>query len=209
MKKENFKHNHKNRRRAGVVGTKTCFVTKEAAQRTEMLRFVVSPDRVVVFDVAEKLPGRGMWLAADKKLLEQAIAKRIFFKAAHGTVKIPEDLLTQVENALRLNCINLLALCRKAGLLVFGYEAVKKALSEQNVVVAFEAADASVRGQNKLFRADDTFPVYTFFNRAELGQLTGQDEAVHLALSDGKLSAMAEKAACKLAYFMGYLEQKG
>ena len=209
MKKENFKHNHKNRKRAGDVGTKTCFVKKEAFPRTELLRFVLTPNRTVAFDCAEKLPGRGMWLSADKELLDQAVTKRIFYKAAHGTVKIPDDLPDQVRQALRKRCLDLLGLCRKAGLLVFGYEAVKKAVSAGQAVVAFEATDSSVREQNKIFKPTDDFPIYTCLTRAELGQVAGQDEVVHIALSAGRLSDEVAGAAHKLTLFEGLLKQKG
>ena len=206
MQKDNFKHNHKNRRRAGELGTKTCFVTKETCPRETMLRFVSAPGRIIVFDVAEKLPGHGFWLKSDKSLLEQAVTKRIFYKAAHGTVKIPDDLVQQVENALHEHCLNLLALCRKAGLLVFGFEAVRKALSQGRAVVAFEAADSSARGQDKLFRPDDSFPIYTVLTRSDLGQIAGLDEIVHVALLAGKLSDAASVAAGKLTLFKGLSE---
>jgi len=208
LKKESFKHNHTNRKRADDVGTKTCFVTKEVCPRAEMLRFVISPDKAVVFDVAEKLPGHGMWLRADASLLEQAMDKHIFYKAAHGTVKIPTDLDKQVESSLSRQCRNLLGLCRKAGLLIFGYEAVKKAVAQRETIAVFEAVDASERGQSKVLRPDDSFPIYSVLNRSELGQVAGLDEVVHVALLPGKLSDETMGIAHKIALFKG-LKQKG
>lgn len=208
MKKERFKHNHKNRPAAREAGLKTCFVTKEVCPRTEMLRFALAPGRQIIFDVAEKLPGHGFWLKADKDLLEKAITKRIFYKAAKGTVGIPAELQAQVEASLRGRCLNLMSLCRKAGLLVFGYEAVKKAIGQGEAVVAFEADDSSLRGQNKIFKSDDDFPIYTFFSRADLGSITGMDEVVHIALLKGKLSEQATTLARKLTLYYGE-KQKG
>ncbi len=67
-----------------------------------MLRFVGCSGQAVQFDAKEVLPGRGMWLHANKKCLQQAIEKRIFYKAAKGTVQIPEDLMQVVENELKI-----------------------------------------------------------------------------------------------------------
>lgn len=209
MKKENFKHNHKNRRRAGDTGTKTCFVTKTETPRTDMIRFVSAPGRVIVFDVAEKLPGHGFWLKADKTLLRQAVAKRIFYKAAKGTVTIPDDLEDKVVTLSKGRCLNLMSLCRKAGLLVFGFEAVKKAVEQQSVTAAFESSDASEREQDRIFRSDDAFPIYTFFTRSEMGQIIGGGDIVHIALLDGTLSTQAALVAHKLALFLKGSEQKG
>lgn len=94
------KHNHKNKSPKTVVGTRTCFVCKTTAPREEMLRFVGQPGQSIQFDAREVLPGRGMWLHANKKCLKEAIDKRIFYKAAKGTVIIPEDLMDVVERNL-------------------------------------------------------------------------------------------------------------
>ena len=94
------KHNHRNKNPKTVVGMRTCFVCKTIAPREQMLRFVGQPGQVVQFDAKEVLPGRGMWLHADKACLEKAIEKRIFYKAAKGTVKIPDDLMDVVVKNL-------------------------------------------------------------------------------------------------------------
>ena len=94
-------HNHKNKNPKTVVGTRTCFVCRTIAPRKEMLRFVGQPGHIVQFDAREILPGRGMWLHANKECLQKAIDKRIFYKAAKGTVKIPEDFMQVVENSLQ------------------------------------------------------------------------------------------------------------
>ena len=95
------RHNHRNKNPKTVVGTRTCFVCKTIAPREEMLRFVGRPGQVVQFDAKEVLSGRGMWLHANKVCLEKAIEKRIFYKAAKGTVKIPENLMQVVEQQLQ------------------------------------------------------------------------------------------------------------
>ena len=176
-------------------------MTKEMHPRTEMLRFVVSPEKTVVFDADEKLGGHGMWLTADKDLLNNACEKRIFYKAAKGTVKIPENLTEQVENIMKQRCLNLLSLCRKAGLLVFGYEAVKKAIAQQQIITAFEAVDSSERGQSKIYRSEEAFSIFKIFTRSEMGKIAGLDEIVHLALLNGKLSDKVIQSAYKITLF--------
>lgn len=97
------KHSRKNESAETMVGTKTCFVCKTIAPREEMLRFVGRQGQTVQFDAQERLPGRGMWLHANKECLRKAIEKHLFYKAAKGTVNIPEDLMNTVENELK-NC---------------------------------------------------------------------------------------------------------
>jgi uncharacterized protein len=49
-----------------------CLVTRERQPKEAMLRFVLGPDRKVIADLAERLPGRGMWLSAKADVIEQA-----------------------------------------------------------------------------------------------------------------------------------------
>lgn len=175
---------------------RTCLADKQEYPREELLRFVVSPAGELCFDVAEKLDGRGLWLRADAAVLEKACAKNIFNKAAHQPVRIPADLKQQVERALRQKCLELMGLCRKAGLLVGGFEAVRKSLAAGQVSAAYEARDAAEDGQKKLFKPQHDMPVYALFTRKELGQIMGEEEAVHVAALRGPL---AEKLMCQAA----------
>ena len=188
--------NRQIRKRAAENGFKVCLVTRESLPREEMLRFVISPAGTVVFDVAERLPGAGLWIKADKSVLQTAVSKHIFNKAAGGSVKINETFIDSVETALKDYCLSLLGMARKAGLLVFGFENVKKRLG-----VAFEASDAAKNGQNKLFRPTDSFPVFSFLSREELGQITGQAEQVHLWVTESKLAEKLKQTATKITLY--------
>jgi predicted RNA-binding protein YlxR (DUF448 family) len=55
-----------------------CIVTGEVREEAQLIRFAVSPDGDVVPDIAAKLPGRGIWVSADRAILERAIAKNHF-----------------------------------------------------------------------------------------------------------------------------------
>ncbi|WP_304191444.1 DUF448 domain-containing protein, partial [Phenylobacterium aquaticum] len=57
-------------------------VTGEVMDEARLIRFVAGPDGVVVPDLARKLPGRGLWVAADRVSLETAAKKGLFARAA-------------------------------------------------------------------------------------------------------------------------------
>lgn len=193
--------NKQMRKRAAENGLKVCLVTRESLPREEMLRFVISPVGTVVFDVAERLPGAGLWIKADKKVLQTALSKHLFNKATGSNVKIDESLVESVETALKDYCLSLLGMARKAGLLVFGFENVKKSLTAQEAGVSFEAHDAAENGKNKLFRPTDSFPVFSFLSREELGQITHQSEQVHLLVLKSKLAEKLKQTATKITLY--------
>ena len=78
-----------------------CIATGVVGPRNGMVRFVVGPDGTVVPDVDETLPGRGLWLTADPALVEKAVVKNLFAKAARRAVRAPADLSAQVVALLR------------------------------------------------------------------------------------------------------------
>ena len=199
--------NKHSRKRAAENGMKVCIVTKNTFPRTEMLRFVVSPNREIVFDVDEKLPGKGIWISADKDILQKAVQKKIFNKAAGMSVVIPENLTDIVLGKLQEKCLSLLAFTRKAGMLVFGFEGVKKALTNMVVSVAFEADDAAQNGKDKLYRPTDTFPVFSCLTREDLGQITGMEQQVHVAVLDSKLAENLIVAGKKLELYTHCLKK--
>ena len=73
-----------------------CIVTGDVQPKAGLLRFVLSPDGTVVPDLAEKLPGRGIWVSADRDILAKAAARGLFARAAKAPAQVPADLVDQV-----------------------------------------------------------------------------------------------------------------
>ena len=58
-----------------------CIATGEVSPKAGLIRFVVGPDGTVVPDVAGKLPGRGMYVSADRAAITKAATKGLFSRA--------------------------------------------------------------------------------------------------------------------------------
>ena len=57
-------------------------VTHQVMDESRLIRFVAAPDGTVAPDLARKLPGRGLWVAADRASVETAVKKNLFSRAA-------------------------------------------------------------------------------------------------------------------------------
>ena len=68
-----------------------CIVTGDSQPKFGLIRFVVAPDGQVVPDILGKLPGRGMYVSAERAALDAA-GKGQFSRSAKQTVTVPEDL---------------------------------------------------------------------------------------------------------------------
>ena len=102
-------------------GTRRCLVSRERLPRERMLRFVVAPDGAMVPDLAERLPGRGYWLSARADVVETAVRRGGFARAARRPVAVAPDLLAQLRAGLARRIGETLGLARRAGQVVFGF----------------------------------------------------------------------------------------
>jgi hypothetical protein len=156
----------------------------------QLVRFVAGPDGGVVPDVARRLPGRGLWVAAERAAVEQAARKGLFARAAKAPLKAPADLADQVESLLRARLLAALGLARKAGDLTFGYERVLAQVVGGRAAWLIEAADGSLEGRRKLLaaaRRSATPPrLLAEFSSSELGLALGAPNVIHTAFLAGR-----------------------
>jgi len=115
--------------------------------KAALVRFVVAPDGTLVPDVAARLPGRGLWLTARRDIVEAAMAKRLFGRAARKPVTVSADLADRVELLLRQRCADLIGLARRSGKAVAGYEKVRSALRDGDAAILLAAADGGEGGR--------------------------------------------------------------
>ena len=76
-------------------------VSGQVMDEAALVRFVAGPGGLVVPDLARKLPGRGLWVAADRASVETAVKRGAFSRAAKAKLSAPADLADQVETLLR------------------------------------------------------------------------------------------------------------
>lgn len=174
-----------------------CIVTGETGPKAGLVRFVLSPEGVVVPDLAGKLPGRGMYVTAGRAEIETAVRKGLFARAARAPATAPADLADQVEDALARRVIELVSLARKAGYAVAGFEKVKDWLAQGKARVLLQASDGSDRGKGKLWTPEGG-RWFGCLTASELGLAFGRDYVIHGALASGGLGNRVVEEAAKL-----------
>ena len=189
-----------------------CLASGLVLPKEQLLRFVVGPDGTLVPDLAERLPGRGLWLQARQDMMAKACARNLFAKAAKRHVRVPEDLALQVEQLALRRCLDLLGLARRAGAVVAGFEKVKAALRAGDIGLLVQAADAAADGRQKiqaLARAvGPEVPLLQFCGAAELGAAVGREAAVHVGIAPGRFAEGLLREAQRLAGLRGVAAQE-
>ncbi len=182
-----------------------CAATRERLAQTGMVRFVLSPDGAVTPDVRSRLPGRGVWVKAERAALDAAVKRGGFARGFKRAVEIPSDLSDMVEAQLLHLCQGALGMAKKAGAIVLGFDQVKAALRKSKPGWLLEASDGAQDGRNKiraLCRAlYDEAPVSGALSSEELGMAFGRDRVIHGLIVVGPFSERWREEYARLTGF--------
>jgi predicted RNA-binding protein YlxR (DUF448 family) len=171
-----------------------CVATREVRPVETMIRFVVGPNGEAVADLKRNLPGRGVWVTATRRALDQAIKASAFARGFRQDVRLAADLAVQTERLLESAALDALAIARKAGLVVIGFARIESALARECVVALLHAAEAASDGVNKLDsalrqrRQAESVRVVRILTSAQLDLALGRPNVIHAALLAGRAS---------------------
>ncbi|MFA4950693.1 RNA-binding protein [Brevundimonas sp.] len=164
-------------------------VTHQVMDESRLIRFVAAPDGSVAPDLARKLPGRGLWVAADRASIQAAVKKNLFSRAAKAPLKPAADLADTVESLLAKRCLDQLGLARREGVLISGFEKSLANIRAGKAAWIVEASDGSADGRSKLLAlAGHMSPppkVCGTFSADDLSLALGLENAIHAVLLTG------------------------
>jgi predicted RNA-binding protein YlxR (DUF448 family) len=180
-----------------------CVASGRSLAKDQLIRFVVGPDGRVIADLDGKLPGRGVYVAPERRLIERAVEKGLFAKAARRSVRAEPGLSEEVEAGLLRRAVEAIGLARRAGQAVCGFERVRERLAGDGAGVMIEASDGAAGGRQKLLLAKPSLPVVDVLTAAELGQAFGRDSVVHAVIDRGRLADRLRVLARHLAGLRG------
>ncbi|WP_348763121.1 RNA-binding protein [Hyphomonas atlantica] len=189
----------------GAGPVRQCTVSRDHLSQEEMVRFVLSPDQVVTPDILGKLPGRGVWLRADRDTLEIAMRKGAFARGFKQQATVPTDLPELVENLLLQRVISLMGMARKAGDIVLGFDQVREALQKKRPGLLLEATDGAEDGRSKVYflakALYSNVKIAGALSSEELGMAFGRERVIHGLVRKGPFAKTIELAYQRLAGF--------
>ena len=169
----------------------------------KLIRFCVAPDGLLVPDLAHKLPGRGIWVSADKDAVETACQKNLFTKVARRKTVCPGNMDELIRKLFVKRLQSLLGVAKKAGLVTAGFEKVVEALRKGQVFCLVEATDAAEDGREKLRRlcSGANVSVVRILTADQAAEALGTGVCVHAALKSGGISDLFVAEARRFAAY--------
>lgn len=159
---------------------RSCLGCRSVKNKKDLLRFVLTPDRILVPDLLFKLPGRGAYVCQDKSCLKEAIIRNQFARSFRGEVSIAsvDALIMQIISILEERIASYLALANKAGKVVSGSDMVMQSLKKiSNDRIVLFAADISddIRQKVIALAEKNGAEYFTLFSKERVGALIGKN----------------------------------
>ena len=178
-------------RRGG--GERRCALTRAALEPEALIRFVADPGGDIVPDLARRLPGRGVWVRADKAAVAEAARRNVFSRSLKRSVRVDPTLAERVDRLMERRVLDALALANKAGAVTTGFQQVDALIENGGAFALVHAADAAAGGSEKLTRkfvavarANLREPhLVTSLSTEQLSLAMGRSNVVHAALIHG------------------------
>lgn len=194
--------------RAGEVA-RLCIVRRVELPVEQMIRFVVGPDEALVPDLAQRLPGRGVWVDGQRDYVLTAVKKGLFQRSLKRPLKVDPELCTIIERLLVADVRQALSLANKAGLVASGFGKVDAELSGGRVAILLQALEARPDGAQKLARkfiaiARDRgkpAPTVDELSSADLSLAIGGGNVIHAAMAAGGQSRSFMRRVLRLRRF--------
>src|SRR5688500_1312586 len=116
--------------REGRRGTeRLCALTREGKPVEGLSRFVAGPGDAIGPGLRRRLPGRGVWVTATRKTIDEAAKRNVFARSLKREVRAATDLGSEVERQLEGAALDALAIAHKAGRVAIGFGRAETALA--------------------------------------------------------------------------------
>jgi uncharacterized protein len=186
-----------------------CVATRNLRPVETMIRFVIAPGDEVCPDLKHKLPGRGVWVTATRRALDQAVNTGAFARGFRRPLRVTSALVDRTEHLLENAVLDALAIVRKAGLVVMGFKRIENALAAGFVVALLHAAQAGVDGVTRLdaavrcSRQPGAVIAIRILTAEQLDLALGRPNVIHAALLAGRASDTFMARLRRLERFRG------
>lgn len=172
---------------------RTCVGCRAVHSRGSLVRYVLSPQRELLIDYRQKLPGRGVYTCCEADCIVKALERRQLQRGlkADPLQITPEQLVSQLQRSLLQRIENLLGMARKSGQAVSGSQAVLSGIKKnESFAFILISEDVSTGIAEKVLSASESrrIEIFQMLTKGRIGEVLGKGERSVAALHSGRLA---------------------
>ena len=157
-----------------MVLSKKIFLDSPSTNEDDFIKICLSPDNKLIPDLCDKLPGKSVWLPADKALIVDILRKEDL-KTYLGVSEIfSPDLVSIIEMVLRKKILSSISLTKKSGVLAIGLDAIKTQLIQKRHCLIIVARGAKSLADKSFFVSKNISVFESLLEQKDLEKSTGK-----------------------------------
>ena len=165
-----------------MVLNKKRFSENADINENDFIKFSLSPDNKLVPDLHNNLPGKSIWVPANKELIKY-IEGRDDVKTHFGVTHLfANDLLFLIQKILRKKILNSISLTKKAGYLAMGLDAIKTQLIEKKHCLVIAAKGAKSLKNYSFFSSNSISCFEDLLYQRDLEKSTGKNNVKYVGI---------------------------
>ena len=153
---------------------KKLFLNNSSVNKDDFIKICLSPDNKLIPDLCDKLPGKSIWLPANKALIVD-ILKKDDLKTYFGVSKIfSPDLVSIIEMILRKKILSSISMTKKSGVLAIGLDSIKTQLTQNRHCLIIVAIGAKSLADRSFFASENVSIFESLLRKKDLEKSTGK-----------------------------------
>ena len=157
-----------------MVLNKNVFLNRSSINKDDLIKICLSPDNKLLPDLRDNLPGKSVWLPADKTLIVDILRKEDL-KTYFGVSKIfSPDLVSIIEMILRKRILSSISMTKKTGALAIGLDAIKTQLIQKRHCLIIVARGARSLADKSFFVSKNISVFESLLEQKDLEKSTGK-----------------------------------
>ena len=157
-----------------MVLNKKIFLNRPSINKDDFIKICLSPDNKLIPDLCDKLPGKSVWLPADKAIIVDILRKEDL-ETHFGVSKIfSPDLVSIIEMILRKKILSSISMAKKSGVLAIGLDAIKTQLIQNRHCLIIVVMGAKSLNNKSFFASENVSIFESLLEQKDLEKSTGK-----------------------------------
>ena len=181
---------------------KKSFSENAGIHQDDFIKISLSPDNELVPDLHNNLPGKSIWVPANKARIND-ILKEDDLETFLGAQRLStKDLIFLIEKLLRNKILNSISLAKKAGYLAIGLDKIKTQLIGKKHCLIVVAKGAKSLKNYSMFSSNDISCFENILYQKDLERSTGKNNVKYVGILSKNFKKTIQVDLNKLKGFM-------